>query len=280
MKIGMNMLLWSATITDEHFPLFAMLKGTGYDGAEIVVWEGSADHFERVGRELADQGLEPTALTSCGLETNPISPDPAVRAEAVDHLKRSIERARALGASVLVGPFHSAYAEFLDRGPTEDERQWCAEVLRAAAEEAEQAGIRLAVEFLNRFECYFLTTAVDARDLVRRVDHPSLAMLYDTHHAHIEEKDVAIAITSCAREIGHVHVSENDRGTPGTGQVDWDATFESLKAIDYDGWLVIEAFSRLDPEFAAGIRVWRDFFRSPDDVQRQGWRFLRDRLAG
>jgi D-psicose/D-tagatose/L-ribulose 3-epimerase len=279
MKTGMNLNLWSAAITEEHYPLFAALKETGFDGVELVAWEGSVDHFEVLAKELASQGLEATALTSCNLETNPISPDRAVRAAAVEHLRQSVERAHALGAEVLVGPFHSAYAEFVGRGPTADERGWCAEVLRPVAEEAEAAGIRLAVEFLNRFECYFLTTAADARELVRQVDHPALGILYDTHHAHIEERDPAATIQACAAEIKHVHVSENDRGIPGTGQVAWDATFRALKEADYDGWLVIEAFSRRDPEFAANIRVWRDYFKSPDDVQRQGFAFIRSMWA-
>jgi len=275
----MNMLLWSASLAEEHYPLFRTLAATGYDGVEIVAWEGSVDHFEELGRVIRDQGLKVTALTSCNLENNPISPDPGVRRAAVEHLRESVARAHALGAEVLAGPFHSAYAEFVGRGPNEDERARCAEVLHAAAEEARGAGIRMAVEFLNRFECYFLTTAAEARELVRRVDHPALGMLYDTHHAHIEEKDTGTSIRDCAGEIAHVHVSENDRGIPGTGQVAWDEAFRALEEIGYDGWLVVEAFSRLDPEFAANIRVWRDYFESPDVVQREAHAFIRARLG-
>ena len=135
------------------------------------------------------------------------------------------------------------------------------------------------VEPLNRFECYFLNTAADARDLLARTEHPRVKMLYDTHHAHYEEKNIADAVRGSAAEIGHVHISENDRGTPGSGLVHWPETFASLRANDYDGWLVIEAFSRSMPDFAAAVGIWRDFFDSHEEVYVDGHRFIRDMWA-
>jgi D-psicose/D-tagatose/L-ribulose 3-epimerase len=65
-------------------------------------------------------------------------------------------------------------------------------------------------------------------------------MMYDSFHAHFVEKDQARAIASCAAETIHVHVSENDRGIPGTGQVHWDSFWSGLKSSGYDGYLTIE----------------------------------------
>jgi D-psicose/D-tagatose/L-ribulose 3-epimerase len=137
----------------------------------------------------------------------------------------------------------------------------------------------MAIEYLNRFECYLVNTAADALALVRRVDHPTLGILYDTHHAHIEEPDPEAAIAAAGRHIHHVHVSENHRGTPGEGQVAWDRTFKALKAADYDDWLVIEAFGRSDPDFAAAIHVWRDYASSPTALARGGHDVLREAWA-
>ena len=120
-------------------------------------------------------------------------------------------------------------------------------MLRQAAEHAAQAKVQLGIEYLNRFECYFLTTAADAVELVKAVNHPSFKTMYDTFHAHIEEKSQAGPIRTVAPCFGHVHISENDRGTPGTGQVRWDETFKALKEVEYDGWMVIEAFGRALP---------------------------------
>ena len=134
--------------------------------------------------------------------------------------------------------------------------------------------MRLAVEALNRFECYLINTMADAGELVRLVDHPALGVHYDTHHMHIEEPDVAAAIRSVTPELSHVHISENDRGIPGAGQVAWDATFAGLREAGYDGWLTIEAFSRRDAEFAAAIHIWREFAPAHDIAER-GLAFLR-----
>ena len=114
----------------------------------------------------------------------------------------------------------------------------------------------------------------DGLDMVERVGHPRFQIHYDTHHAHIEEGDPGAAIRAGADKIGHVHISENDRGVPGRGQVAWQASFEALKEIDYDGWMVIEAFSRRDPDFANAIHVWRDYAPA-DEIWREGLEFIK-----
>src|SRR5204863_139443 len=68
---------------------------------------------------------------------------------------------------------------------------------------------------------------------------------------------------------------EPDRGTPGTGQIRWDETFKALKQINYDGWLMIEAFGRALPDLAAATRIWRDLFPSPEDVYTNGLKFMK-----
>ena len=152
-------------------------------------------------------------------------------------------------------------------------------MFRSAAEFAQQHRVTLAIEYLNRFECYFLTTAADARALVQEVNHPHFRMMYDTFHANIEEKQVGPVIAGIAGILAHVHISENDRGTPGTGHVAWDETFKALRETGYDGWLVIEAFGRALPDLAAATRVWRDLFPRAEEVYTQGLKFMKDKWA-
>lgn len=168
---------------------------------------------------------------------------------------------------------------FSGEPPTADERSGIVEVHKLAARYAARARIKLAVEPLNRFECYALNTVADAAEIVRRVDEPNYGVLYDTFHANIEEKDPVGVIAPNLRAINHVHTSENDRGTPGKGHVPWAATFKALKEGGYDGWCVIEAFGRALPGIAAATRVWRDFFPHTDEVYQFGHDFLRDQWA-
>jgi D-psicose/D-tagatose/L-ribulose 3-epimerase len=104
-------------------------------------------------------------------------------------------------------------------------------------------------------------------------------MMYDTFHAHIEEKNPADALSACADVLVHVHFSENDRSTPGAGQVAWDETFAALRSIDYDEWVVIEAFGDALPELAGATKIWRRMFESPEQLAREGAAFIRNGLA-
>lgn len=277
MKTGMNLLLWATHVTSEHYPILAKLKQTGFDGVELPLFEGDAAHYKQIRSELDKNGLACTAVTVVGPDASPISPDASVRKAAVERLKWAIDMCAIIGAENLCGPFHSPLAVFTGQGPTEDEKARAADVLRQAADHAQQAKVRLCIEYLNRFECYFLTTAADAAALVKRVNHPWFRTMFDTFHAHIEEKSQGSAIRTVAPVLGHVHISENDRGTPGTGQVNWDDAFRTLRSVHYDGWFVIEAFGRALPALAAATKVWRDLFPNPEDVYVNGLKFMKSK---
>lgn len=279
MKYGMNLLLWTGNVAAEHFPLLAKLKAAGFDGVEIPVFGGTPADYKPVRAELDKNGLKCTTVTILTAETNAVSPDAAVRRKAVDWLKTVVDINHVLGAETVVGPYHSAIGVFSGNGPTADETKRSADVLREVADHAKAANLMMGIEYLNRFECYVLNTVAQAVELVRLVDHPNFRTMYDSFHAHIEEKDPAAAIRAVAPVLAHVHISENDRGTPGSGQVNWDATFGTLKEVGYDGWMVIEAFGRALPDLAAATRIWRDLFPSAEEVYTKGLAFMKQRMA-
>ncbi len=279
MLTGMNLLLWTSYVTAEHFPLFAKLKKAGFDGVELPLFEGNLAHYKMVREELEHHGLRCTTVTVVNADTNPVSPDAKIRKAGLDRIKWAIEMTAVLGGENLCGPYHSAIGVFSGNGPTEDEKKHSADVMRQAAEFAAQHKVMLAIEYLNRFECYFLTTAADAKALVERVNHPHFRMMYDTFHSNIEEKNVGQAIAGIAGKFVHVHISENDRGTPGTGLVHWAETFKALRKTGYDGWMVIESFGRALPDLAAATKVWRDLFPTPEDVYQNGIKFIKESWA-
>ena len=135
--------------------------------------------------------------------------------------------------------------------------------------------VTLCVEALNRFECYLLNSHADAARFARDVAHENCRMMYDTFHANIEEKSISAAIEACQDVLSHVHISENDRSTPGQGGVAWDATFEALKQAEYDGWMVVEAFGLALPEIAAATKIWRRMYESEMQLARDALEFMK-----
>ena len=277
-KLGFNLLVWTASVSDEHFPIVDRLKKIGYDGIEICNGHQDPAAYRRLGAHLRNIGMEITCVTVLGADANPVSPDAAVRAKALDGLKWNIDRTVDAGSKLLCGPIQSAFATFSRADPKDEEYQRSAEVLRAAGDYAQQAGVTLALEALNRFECYLCNTMGQLRRLVELTNHPSVRAMFDTHHANIEEKHQVDAIRTIAPHLAHVHLSENDRGTPGSGHVNFAEALSTLASVGYDGWMTIEAFSRADPGFANAINVWREF--SPAwDIAEGGHAYLRQAIA-
>jgi D-psicose/D-tagatose/L-ribulose 3-epimerase len=278
MKYGMNLLLWTGELNDDMLPVLESLKQMGYDGVELPIFNVDLD-YAAWGKRLDDLGLERTAVTVRGEADNPISSDAAVRAAGVAATRRVLDCCQAVGATTLVGPYHSALGLFSGQGPTQEEWKWGVESMREVAEHAGKVGVILGVECLNRFETYLLNTHADAARFAKEVDHPNCRVMYDTFHANIEEKSIPEAIRGCADVLVHVHISENDRSTPGQGNIRWAENFDTLLEIGYDGWLMIEAFGLALPELAAATKIWRRMFTSEEQLARDGLAFMKDEVA-
>lgn len=275
MKYGLNMLLWTTDTNESHFPLLSQIKQWGYDAVELPIFNLDPAGYKKVAAHLDSVGLERSAVTISTDDANPIDPSPAIRQAALDRLKKVIDICHVAGVPKLCGPFHSAIGKFSGAGPTKDELAWGKEILLQVADHAKQAGVTLVFEYLNRFECYFATCAADAAKFIRDCNHPNLRMMYDTFHANLEEKCLADAIKTCADVTVHVHISENDRSTPGEGHVDWATTFKTLKETKYNGWLVVEAFGLALPDIAAATKIWRRMFPSEEYLARNALAFMK-----
>ncbi|HEY3145590.1 MAG TPA: sugar phosphate isomerase/epimerase [Dongiaceae bacterium] len=279
MKYGFNLLLWTGHVTDEHTPVLKALKKTGYDSVEIPIFEGTPDYYARLGEQLATLGFDVTTVSVLGAGQNCLADGKAERTAAVERAKWVIDCTKALRGSIIAGPMHSQLGHFTGQGPTVQERKRGIEFHRHAGDYAQKHGVRFALEALNRFECYFLNTMEQLVNYLDEVDHPAVKGMYDTFHANIEEKDLAKAIKTIKRHMIHVHISENDRGTPGKGHVPWARTYKALRAVKYDGRLTIEAFGRGIPALAAATRVWRDFFPNKEEVYKFGFKHMKQGWA-
>ncbi len=277
MKIGFCMLLWTTSVSEEHYPILEDLKATGYDGVEVPVFGGVPEDYVKIGKMLDELELQRTAISVIpSLDKNPLSGDPDTRQASVDYLNWVVDCAAALGATTIAGPLHQTLGEFSGSAPTADEFDRARHVHTRVGDHARNSGVTIALEAINRFESYFANTMSQLDDYVESVGHPAIKTMYDTFHANLEEADPVAAFSKHKDNVVHVHISENDRGVPGRGHVPWQDTFTALKSSGYDQWLTIESFGRALPELAAATRVWRDFAESAEAVYREGYQTIRN----
>jgi D-psicose/D-tagatose/L-ribulose 3-epimerase len=274
MKYGINLYLWADDMHDGLMPVLEELKEIGYDGVEVPIFDLDQAKWKLWAKRLDDLGLERTANTVIAPEHNPLSADPAIREAAYQHMQAVVDCCAEVGSSILCGPHQVALGVFTGKGATEEEWKRSIEHLRRVAEYAAGGGVVLAEEVVNRFELYHVNTLDQGIRLVDEVDHPNCRLHLDTFHAHIEEKNPAAAIRRAGNRIAHVHISENDRGVPGTGGVAWNATFSALRDIGYDEWLTVEAFGNFLPNLAAATKIWRPLFDSEEQLAAEAYAFL------
>lgn len=270
MKIGINLFLWTHFVKEEHFKYFDDLKNAGYDGVEIPLIEGGESHYRKLSQAIKDAGLECTTTSTCMPDKNIICDDSEVRLNGQNHLKWAIEMSAILESQMIGGPLHSAPGVFTGNCSTMTELQYAAESLYACGEFAQSLNQKLSLEYLNRFESYLVTNIEQTKELVGMVGLPNVGIHYDTHHAHYEEYSVADAIEVGGSDIFHVQLSESNRGLPGKGQVNWPETFNALKKIGYDDWLVIESFTNKTKVLREALHIWRDFYTDEEECYLAG----------
>lgn len=275
MKVGMNLLLWTGAAGTEHFSLLKQIKSWGFDGVELPMFNTKGSPWAELAATLNGEGLGRTAVAVLPQGANLIGEEPEERTSAVDFLKGCVDASVELGAELLCGPVYSPVGRLVGRGPNEAEKARCVEGLKAVGEHAKGSGVAISVEPLNRFETYFLNCEADAAALANAVGMDNVGILYDTFHANIEEKDIAAAIRTGGKRINHVHISANDRATPGEDHIDYTTTFATLKEIGYNGWLMIEAFGMWLPDLAGATCIWRKMAPSEEHIARKGCAFIR-----
>lgn len=280
MKIGMNLLLYTTAPDEKMFPIAEKLKEMGYDGLEWPLMSCSLETAEKIGKFNKNAGLGATTVAVFGEGNNPISEKAGEREAALNTVKQYLDCTRAIGGNLLCGPLTQTLGLFSGTGPTKVEHGRAVEFLKAVGDYAKTVGVTVALEYLNRFEQYFINTAAQVKKVLKDVNHPNIKTMVDSFHGNIEEANMREAINLLGSDCVHVHVSENNRGIPGSSKnIPWDDFFGGLKDIKYDGWYTIEAFGQFLPDLAAAARIWRPIFNDPEDLSRQGIAFIKKQLG-
>ncbi|MCD4687578.1 MAG: sugar phosphate isomerase/epimerase [Anaerolineae bacterium] len=282
MKFGVNTWVWVSPLTTADVATLApKIKGMGFDQFEVPI-EGTADiDYAEAAAILKDNDLVVSVCAAMGPDRDLIHEDPAIRDSGVAYIKHIVDAAQTLGAVNVVGPLYSAVGRVWQM--TDEERARDTDLLvvqlKALVAYAGDRGVTLCVEPLNRFETSFINLAAQAIEVVDRVDHPACKIMLDTFHMNIEEKSLGDAIRAVGDRLAHVHACENDRGAPGSGNVAWDDVAAALKAINYDGPLVIESFTSKVKSIARAAAIWRPLAPTQDDLAQAGVAFLKGLLA-
>jgi D-psicose/D-tagatose/L-ribulose 3-epimerase len=282
MQFGVNGWVWTSPVDTAEFARLApRVKGMGFDLFEFGI-EGTSDlDYAEAAAVARGEGLAVSVCAAMGPDRDLIHGDAAIRDNGMGYVRHCIDAARTLGAANVVGPLYSAVGRTWQS--TDDERKRDTDLLVRQLTDlsryAGDRGVTLCVEPLNRFETSFLNLASQAIDVVDRVGHPACGLLLDTFHMNIEERSIGEAIRAAGARVKHFHSCENDRGAPGSGHVPWTEVRDALKAIGYDGPVVIESFTSKVKTIARAAAIWRSFAASQDQLAEDGLKFLRGLLG-
>jgi D-psicose/D-tagatose/L-ribulose 3-epimerase len=276
MRFGASTFIWVSPFSNKTLGLVKKVREIGFDIIEICIEDPATIDVSRINEALKENDLMATICGAFGPDRDASSEDRNIRANTVNYLKACIDAARELGSPFVAGPMYSATGKTRLLSSDERAKQWslAIETLKPVADYAGQRGVQLAIEPLNRFETDFINTVEQGMDLVGRIGASNVGFLLDTFHMNIEEKDIAAAIRKAGSKVFHFHSCENDRGTPGTGHVEWKEVASALREINYQGPVVIEAFTTEITEIARAVSLWRPLAPSQDSLARDGLRFL------
>lgn len=271
-KFGVDSFIWAEAFSEKDLWIIPKAKELGFEVIDFAISNPYTFPTQAVKAELERVGIDCVCTTTLTEQTNPISPDPAVRAAGVSAMKKCVDICNALGAPILGGVNYAGWGYITKRPRTEQEWQWGVESMREAAQYAKDTGnVTICVECVNRFETFFLNVAEDAVQFCKDVGTGNVKVHLDCFHMIREEKSFAGAVKTCGKEyLGYVHVNENDRGIPGTGLVPFDEFFRALAEIGYDGPLVIESFDPSFTELAGNCAIWRSFAPSGEALAVEG----------
>jgi D-psicose/D-tagatose/L-ribulose 3-epimerase len=271
-RIGMHASLWAAVWTREAAEL--AIPEASEHGLEVIEFPLlEPDKIDaRHSRKLFEKyGIEPAA--SLCLPEDKMAQLYPENAEAF--LVKALDKAHEVGATFLGGVTYSALGFRSGKPPSKAEYDNMAKALKPAAKHARKLGITLGIEPCNRYETHLLNTSSQALQFLDLLNEPNVTIHLDTYHMNIEEKGISAGFRAAGNRCAYVHLSESDRGVPGTGTIDWDTMFRTFADIGFEGKLVVESFVTLPPEIAAALSVWRPVARDRQEILEKGVPFLK-----
>jgi len=238
---------------------------------------GEMDQFDHDAARNKLEEHEMGAVGSTGMTPDMCiaSDSEQVRRKGLAHMKHAIDVTARMGGTILSGALYAAFGWRPPSGRSAEQWRQSVVSLRALARYATDKNVTLTLEPLNRYEHYFINTVEDALQLISEIDEPNVKVHMDTYHMNIEEKDFYTTTLLAGASLGHLHCSENDRGIPGTGHIDWAGLFRGLREVDYRGWIVIESFFEPIPSIVDFSPIWRRLAKDADTLAIESLKFVK-----
>lgn len=272
-KLGINLWNWVQGLGPDCLGLPRKAAGLGFTAVELPMTTALVD--PKLAAEVRESGLEVSLCASLGAGRDLSSFDEGPRAAALDYLTACLESGRVLGASVLCGPLYTGGGKRHWLSESDRRREWdlAAAGLRELARRAEECGMRLALEPLNRYRTSIANTSAQILRMVEDVGHKSVGLHFDTYHACLEEKDLLSVLESALQSgrVYHFHACANNRGAPGQGVLPWVQILDLLVRYRYPYHITMETFA------LGGLdSSWVQVHEEPDQLAANGLRYLKD----
>ncbi len=278
MQFGASTFIWVSPFSDDKIYLIKKIKDFGFDLIELCIEDPDIINPETTRKSINESGIGAIVCGAFGPERDVSSEDENIQKKGIEYIKTCIDYAEIIGSPVVVGPMYSATGKARLLSRDEKSKQWNLGInnLKVVADYAVKRKIKLAIEPLNRFETDFINTVEQGMEFVDRINYENVGLLLDTFHMNIEEKDPAAAIRSAGEKLFHFHACSNDRGTPGTGHINWKSVELAIKDIGYDGPVVIESFTPEVKEIARAVSFWRPIVKDQNLLAKEGLVFLKE----
>lgn len=281
-SFGVTTWLWTSPFNNSMIrELFEKVATIGFDAIEIAIEDPDLIDPIAVQSAIREFGIEAIACGAFGPTRDLTHTDPAIHDNCFRYIEKCLDFCTAWNAGFLAGPMYSAVGKARMVPPEQRKMEWELAVinLRTVCQMAASRNLQIALEPLNRFESDLVNTTVDVVRLIQDINHPAAKIMLDGFHMNIEEPDMEKAIRLAGTNLVHVQVSENYRGTPGTGQTNWTALKNGLDAINYNGVISIESFTPVNQELAGAVCIWRPLAGNQNDFARNGLAFLKQLYA-
>jgi len=255
-KIGIYYAYWTHYWDADFELLVRKVSKLGFDVLEVnagIVINMTSDERKRLRDVAVEEDIDLSYCIGLTKEYDVASEDKSVRSNGIRFLKDMITTIRDIGGSKLSGIIYSSWLSTLPEGITDKypylERSVAS--IKETAKTAEECGVLLNVEVVNRFEQFLLNTCEEALDYVEKVGSPNVKILLDTFHMNIEDSSFKESIIDARNLIGYVHIADSNRWVPGYGHINFPEIISALEEINYQEFLSLEAFPLPDPDTAA-----------------------------